>query len=182
MKDKSSLLNPMPEKVPSPEELFHNNNLKLNNPNDAVSVTIRKPIPRYRIVKPLSIGFCIFIILLTVFMMNLDKLGINFYFMRSSSMESIIPKGSILVTKKVPPDQLFVGDIITYNNIDGKSVTHKIENITPSYQYGQPGYITKGSDNGSVDNVLVSYKDVRGKVIFHIPYIGRIFLGRNGGA
>lgn len=176
MKDKSSSLNPMPEKIPSPEELFHNNNLKLNNPNDTVSVIKRKPIPRYRIVKPLSIGFWVFIILLTFFMMNLDKFGINFYFMRSSSMESIIPKGSILVTKAVLPDKLFVGDIITYDNVDGESVTHEIENIAPSYQYGQPGYLTKGTDNGSIDNVLVAYKDVRGKVIFHIPYIGKIFL------
>lgn len=127
MKDKSSSLNPMPEKIPSPEELFHNNKLKLNNPNDTVSVIKRKPIPRYRIVKSLSLGFCVFIIILTFLMINLDKFGINFYFMRSSSMESIIPKGSILMTKRVSPDQLFVGDIITYNNLDGKSVTHEIE-------------------------------------------------------
>lgn len=176
MKNKKSSFSPAVGEIPSPEELFHKKYKK--NQDEAVSVTLREPIPHYRIVKQISIGFCIFIILLVLFLVNLDKFGINFYFMRSSSMESVIPKGSILMTRKVPPEKLVAGDIITFNNANGKSVTHEIEVVIPIYKDGQPGYWTKGTNNSSIDKISVSYKDVCGKVIFHIPYIGRIFMGK----
>lgn len=182
MADKKSFnFSPVPEKLPSPDELFHSKKNRVKNTQEE-SVTVRglKPIPRYKIVKRFAGGFLVFLIALVLVMTNLDRAGIHFYYMLSSSMKSVIPKGSLLVGHETKADKLKTGDIITYTDVDGMSVTHEIVEVVPSYSHGEPGYWTKGTDNRDRDEQIVKYADVRGKVIFHIPYIGYFFMKVKG--
>ncbi len=169
------LFKPVPDEIPSPEQLFH------EDKKGPVSVSGRKPIPRYRVIKRFSIGFLILIVILIVAMMNLERFGIGFYHMMSSSMESSIPKGSFLLEYK-PDDagKLKEGDVITYMSSDGTSITHEIVEVIPSYRGGkEPVFRTKGTENITSDKEYVTYDRICGKVIFHIPYVGDLLSRLN---
>lgn len=167
--DKKSF-HPVPEELPAPEELFHRKDQKEKKP---VSVSRRKPIPRYKVIKCFSMGFLVLIILLVLVMMNLDKFGIRFYNMMSSSMESVIPKGSLMLEYKPKADKLKIGDAVTYVNSEGISVTHEIIDVIPFGTKENPFvFRTKGTENKKADQEIVTYTSICGKVIFHIPYMG----------
>ena len=168
------LFDPVPDELPSPEELVHKEegNKDKKGKSTPSSHHTRKPIPRYKVVKRFSIGFLLLLILVILGAASLGRLGIHFYCMGSSSMESVIPKDSFLVVKSVKPEELKEGDIITFINGDHISVTHEIIEVILEYNSG-PGYRTKGTDNEECDASITSYDDVIGKVVFHIPYVGR---------
>lgn len=168
---------PLPKVIPTPEELFHGDQFDgQSGVLDGFPVRKRKPIPHYKLGKHFVSGFVILLIVLVLVMMNLDKVGIHFYYMMSNSMESVIPKGSLIVGDEVQADKLKVGDIITYINKDGLSITHQIVDIEPSYNNGGPAFWTKGTDNVDRDEYIVPYANVKGKVIFHVPFIGSFFM------
>ena len=166
-------MDPVPEEIPSPEELFHadEGSEKQRKPLPS-SYHQRKPIPQYKVVKRFSAGFLVILLLVIIGAANLDRLGIHFYCMGSSSMESVIPKDSFLVVRSVKADELKEGDIITFVNANHMSVTHEIIEVILDYNSG-PGYRTKGTENEECDQYITSYQDVIGKVVFHIPYVGK---------
>lgn len=87
---------------------------------------------------------------------------------KSGSMEPAIKTGGIVVIR---PNQSYgVGDVITFGK-DTKTqipTTHRIVEVAGS------SFITKGDANDTVDPALVKKSDVRGKVIFSLPYVGFI--------
>jgi signal peptidase len=87
--------------------------------------------------------------------------------------------GDLIVIQGVSPEQIKVGlhdgDIIVFDR-RGTSVVHRvIANGTDSN--GTPYFITKG-DNPTLppDQDKVYYKDVKGKVVLRIPWLGHIAL------
>lgn len=107
--------------------------------------------------------------------------GYSCFFVLSSSMEEEIPKGSFVVTKKVPAEELKVGDNITYLNTQTSTITHRIIGIHEDYQRsGKRAFETKGIMNKAPDEKLVPQANVIGKVIFHNYAIGQVlnFLSR----
>ncbi len=87
---------------------------------------------------------------------------------KSGSMEPAIKTGGIVVIR--PSQSYGVGDVITFGK-DTKTqipTTHRIVEIAGS------SFITKGDANDTVDLALVKKSDVRGKVIFSLPYVGFI--------
>lgn len=163
-------LDPVPEEIPSPEELFHT---ETKDEYAALPEKKRKPVPHYRAVKRFSAGFLIILVLVAAALLNLDKVGITYYYMESSSMEHVIPKGSFLFVYKTKAEKLEPKDIITFYNNDDISVTHVIVEVVPDYDEYGPGFRTKGTENVEWDEDTVSYSDVCGKVVFHIPYVGK---------
>ena len=161
----------VPEEIPSPEELFHTEKERVNREKAAKNAA-KKSIPRYKVIKRFSAAFLLLLLFLVLGILNLDKLGIHYYCMASSSMESVIPKDSFLVVYKEEAKDLKAGDIITFENADHVLVTHEIVEVVLDYDSG-PGYRTKGTDNAECDQYITAYKDVIGKVIFHIPYVGK---------
>lgn len=103
----------------------------------------------------------------------------------SPSMTPDLPAGSVLVDKPVAADSLRVGDVITYATTDQVSgapilITHRIVEIGSGS--GGPTFITKGDANNAADDRPVEAAQVRGKVWYHVPYIGvvRNFLLAQG--
>ncbi len=90
----------------------------------------------------------------------------------TGSMEPTILTGSIVVIK--PVESYRIGDIITYKDKSrsNKPVTHRIHDMT--LQDGNPEYITKGDANEDVDTNRLAQADIIGKVLFHIPYLGKV--------
>lgn len=129
----------------------------------------------------------IFIIGLTVFVSVLNAsagkapsvLGFSVLQVQTGSMEPEIPVGGIVITFKVKPDSLKVGDVISfYSNdttISGKVNTHRIVEIKDS-DSGEKIFKTKGDANDAVDEAAVYQIDLIGKVIVNIGTVGSSVL------
>ncbi len=88
----------------------------------------------------------------------------------SSSMSPNIKMGSVVIVK--PVSDYKIGDVITfgpYSKIKPPT-THRIFDI--KVVGDQPYYITRGDANNVQDSREVSKRDVIGKVLFSVPYIG----------
>jgi len=90
----------------------------------------------------------------------------------SGSMESDIKTGSIVVIK--PVDQYKINDIITFINPQNKNepITHRI--VDMEVIEGNPFYITQGDANNAPDQRKVQPREVIGKVLFDLPYLGYV--------
>lgn len=88
----------------------------------------------------------------------------------SGSMEPSIKTGSVVVVK--PVKDYKIGDAITFGPYSKKKapITHRIYDI--KVVEGQPIYITKGDANNAPDIREIQKKDIVGKVLFSIPFVG----------
>jgi len=111
----------------------------------------------------------------------------NAYVVMSGSMMPDIKIKDIVVTKKVPENELEINDIITFITPDtrfgGISVTHRIVDKYYDESIGAYSYRTKGDANNVADSVLVPNNNVLGKVILKVPKLGYIqdILSSKGG-
>jgi len=92
----------------------------------------------------------------------------------TGSMTPGIPVGSVVIDRPVDPGTLHVGDIATYQKEPGKAeyITHRIVKIDTSRS---PVMFTfKGDANRGADVNPVPATAIRGKVWFHVPYLGAL--------
>ncbi|MGH3494361.1 MAG: signal peptidase I [Sciscionella sp.] len=93
----------------------------------------------------------------------------------SGSMVPALPVGSVVVDRPAPSASLRTGDVVTYATTDEVSgrpilITHRIVAIHRSAQ--GTTFTTKGDANNVADNRPVAASQIRGKLWYHIPYIG----------
>lgn len=91
----------------------------------------------------------------------------------SESMQDVIPKGSLILTKSVDPESLNVGDDITFMVSSSTSVTHRIIDITRQTD-NRLAFETQGVNNQSPDIDLVLQDNIVGKVIYHNLPLGLV--------
>lgn len=98
----------------------------------------------------------------------------------TGSMTPGIPVGSVVMVRPVDPGTLHVGDVATYQKEPGKAeyITHRIVKIDASVRPTR--FTFKGDANRGADIDPVSAKQIRGKVWFHVPYLGAIRDGLHG--
>ena len=103
----------------------------------------------------------------------------------SGSMAPSIPAGSVVIDRAAPARSLQVGDVVTYATTDEVSgvhilITHRIIALRAGSTGTQ--FITKGDANNTADDRAVGSSQIRGKVWYHVPYIGiaRNFLLTKG--
>lgn len=96
--------------------------------------------------------------------------GIKNYMVTSGSMEPEIPVGSMVYVKHVNYTDISINDVITFLIDSDTRVTHRVVGIDDATQFFQ----TKGDNNDIPDASPVSYKNVIGKVILHLPYLGYV--------
>lgn len=96
------------------------------------------------------------------------------YVILTGSMEPIIKPGDAVVIRRVPEDEIAVGDVVTYRSTDssyyGILITHRVVNIQE--ENGNKVYVMKGDHNPTVDRSSVLSSQVYGKVVMRIPKIG----------
>ena len=89
---------------------------------------------------------------------------------QSGSMMPAIKTGSIVLVK--PTNNYKIGDIITFGQISKTKTptTHRIAEIEVAN--GQPIYTTKGDANNAPDQKQVPAKEVIGRVLLDVPFLG----------
>ena len=98
--------------------------------------------------------------------------GLAPYTVLSGSMEPTYHVGSLIYVKDVEPQELKIGDSITYI-INGKTVvTHRIidiidDGVSLKFQ-------TKGDSNEDADGEPVPSENIIGKPVFTIPLLGYV--------
>lgn len=91
----------------------------------------------------------------------------------TGSMEPALPTGSIVFV--YPKAEYREGDIITFKRLESSleiPITHRIVEVQAVD--GQTSYVTKGDDNEWADTNPVLKEEVYGKVVWHLPYLGRL--------
>ena len=91
----------------------------------------------------------------------------------SGSMSPTFNRGDAVVVKKIntqEKDLLQVGDVIQFVS-GSKYVIHRIVEITND-DYGNKLFITKGDHNNTIDVDKAHLENVKGKVMFVVPFIG----------
>lgn len=106
------------------------------------------------------------------------KPRISIYTIVSPSMTPNINVYDVVVNVRPEhPDEIQVGDIITYKSTaatsEGMTITHRviIKNQLPDGTYE---YLTQGDNNTEPDSVYVTFDNIIGKEIITIPKVGHI--------
>lgn len=90
--------------------------------------------------------------------------SIRSYVVLSGSMEPEIPTGSVVYTR--PASHYSIGDVISFTNQSGQTVTHRI------IADGKTFFKVAGDANSSPDANPVPANRVLGRVVFHLPHLG----------
>ncbi|WP_155826768.1 signal peptidase I [Jongsikchunia kroppenstedtii] len=106
--------------------------------------------------------------------------GATAYTILTGSMEPKYPPGTLVVSKPVDPKELRAGEVITFNRPDAPEiVTHRIDEITYTAD-GQMQIKTRGDNNPSRDPWTLHPDNVRGRLWYAVPYLGRVNSALNG--
>ena len=125
------------------------------------------------IAKILSFLFLGIIVSLAVLLGGVRLVGLSPYTVLSGSMEPTYPVGSVIYVASVDTSELKVDDPIIYTIPGGTVVTHRIkEVINPNSP--ELAFRTKGDANAIADGAPIPARDVIGKPLFAIPYIGYV--------
>ena len=118
-----------------------------------------------------TLAVCALLLFVLLLLLQTDMLpGYEVRIVQSGSMEPAISTGSVVVIQS--REQYEVGDIITFGEDRTNSLptTHRI--IETTVQEGSLAFITQGDANEDRDMRPVLVSEVRGKVLFSVPYIG----------
>jgi len=98
----------------------------------------------------------------------------------SGSMEPGLPVGSLAVVLPVDPQEVRVGDVVTYlpNPGDPTAVTHRVTAIA-HHQDGGRTFTTQGDANAAPD-APVSEEQVRARLAYAVPLLGYVNDALNG--
>jgi len=99
----------------------------------------------------------------------------------TSSMEPGLPPGTLIIVKPIDPDDIQVGDVVTYQIESGVPgvITHRVIDISSSSN-GDRTFIFQGDNNGSPDEKPVLPVQIQGKVWYSVPYVGYLNSTVNG--
>ena len=98
--------------------------------------------------------------------------GYDVFHIISGSMEPTIPVGSVVyINTKAQPEDLKEDDIIAFTQ-EGEIVVHRVvRNLIVEGKIR-----TKGDANPEEDLFEIPYKNFRGRVVKHFPYVGQIMM------
>lgn len=80
--------------------------------------------------------------------------------------------GDVIAVKKVPPDNIHVGDIILFYSNRGQ-IIHRVMYVKQDIN-GNYFYTTKGDANPTIMSIEkdIPYNEVKGKLVAKVPYLG----------
>jgi len=99
----------------------------------------------------------------------------------SGSMEPTFKPGAMLIVQPVKAEEIQVGSVLTYRPASDEDIliTHRV--VSQQITAAGTTWVTRGDANGADDAPIV-YEQVRGKVLYALPYLGyvRQFLTAGG--
>ena len=101
--------------------------------------------------------------------------GATPYTILTSSMEPDLPPGTLVISRPVDPDEIGIGDVITYQLRSGEPavVTHRVVSVGFTTA-GDYVFVTQGDANARPDEEPVRAVQVRGEAWYAVPYVGRV--------
>lgn len=115
------------------------------------------------------------VVLLAIALVGVRLVGLQPFVVLSGSMEPTYHVGSLIYVKSVDYKELKVGDPITYMISQDTVVTHRIiEVLVDEEDPNTIRYFTQGDANEQPDGTSVHYKNIIGKPVFSIPYLGYV--------
>ena len=115
------------------------------------------------------------VMIISAFLCGSRLLGYRAFTVLSGSMEPVYEVGSLIFVKEVDPEDLLVGDDITFMTSQTTVVTHRIIDIVPDED--NPNVLrfkTQGVANDKADSTLVHYRNIIGSPAFSIPLAGYV--------
>ena len=117
----------------------------------------------------LFFGILVILALLLSGMFLPKSIGYQIKIVQSGSMAPTIPTGSIVFVKSF--ENYVKDDVITFQRAgDQFPTTHRI--VNDEVVAGSIEFIVKGDANDADDSKKVKFREVIGKVIFSLPYVG----------
>lgn len=114
-------------------------------------------------------------VLLAIALVGVRLLGFQVFTVLSGSMEPTYHTGSLIYVKSVDSAELQVGDAITFMLDEDTVATHRIIEILPDEADASVlRFRTQGDANDVPDGAPVHYKNVIGKPVFTIPWLGYV--------
>lgn len=111
------------------------------------------------------------IMALAVLLVGVRLTGLQPYAVLSGSMEPTYHVGSLIYVKSCDPSEVAVGDAITFVlDEDLNVVTHRVIAIDTETSH----FYTQGDANEAADGAPVYFKNLIGKPVFTIPYLGYV--------
>lgn len=123
----------------------------------------------------ITTALLVIVLLLAFALVGVRLFGLAPYTVLSGSMEPTYHVGSLIYVTEVDPQELEVGDPLTYVIDGGTVVTHRI--IEKHVDPDNPADIrfkTKGDNNNIEDGELVRAENILGKPVFTIPLMGYV--------
>ncbi|MCW2787225.1 MAG: signal peptidase [Marmoricola sp.] len=107
--------------------------------------------------------------------------GATPYTILTGSMRPRMPPGTLVVAKPVDPADIAIGTVITYQLVSGKPdvVTHRVVAVSQD-AHGRPIWQTQGDANPVPDLRWVRPVQVKGRLWYAVPYLGRVNLVLTG--
>lgn len=113
----------------------------------------------------------ILVAILALLLVGVRLVGLRPMCVLSGSMEPTYHTGSLIYVKPCAPEDVQVGDPITFVlNEDLDVVTHRVVSIDAENQH----FYTKGDANDAPDGAPVYFKNLIGRPVFTIPYLGYV--------
>ena len=113
----------------------------------------------------------ILVVVLALLLVGVRLVGLRPMCVLSGSMEPTYHVGSLIYVKPCAPEDVQVGDPITFVvNEDLDVVTHRVVSIDAENQH----FYTKGDANDAPDGAPVYFKNLIGRPVFTIPYLGYV--------
>jgi signal peptidase len=111
------------------------------------------------------------IAVLAILLAGVRLFGLKPFAVLSGSMEPAYEVGSLIYVKNALPQDIKVGDPITFVlNEDLTVATHRVIKIDA----GNQQFYTKGDANNAADGAPVHYNNLIGKPVFSIPKLGYV--------
>ena len=111
------------------------------------------------------------VVVLALLLVGFRLVGFRVFNVISGSMEPTYSVGDLLYVKPVEPEDVRVGDPITFVLNENLVVaTHRVADIDEENQF----FITKGDANANTDAAPVHFNNLIGVPKFHIPLLGYV--------
>ncbi|HVK29438.1 MAG TPA: signal peptidase I [Nocardioides sp.] len=97
------------------------------------------------------------------------------YTVLTGSMEPDLPPGTLVVVRPVDPEDIALGDVITFQLESGKPTvaTHRVVAVGTRLD-GEQVFTTRGDANGTPDRNPVRAVQVQGRLWYSVPYLGHL--------
>mgnify|MGYP000441968385 FL=1 len=150
-------------------------NIKMENDNNATPS--RKKTPLIKIVLTVLVSLFFLFLAFIVYGVAINN---NFYkliLVTSDSMAPVFRSGDLIMIVKVDPEQIKVGDIVTFQTKDRRLLTHRVVEIKEDGEY-----VTKGDANEEADYWSDGWKlkQVNAKYVARFPIMGRLIFWMKG--